>query len=172
MSTLQVANVHFNTGGTSRFDVPLSNVVRLIVNSSNIAYATSTTLQVNVPLTANVANITTLYVAGAEVAPKLQPWFYIDQPTLTLSNTYIGGILLMSNTANMTVTVPANTLPSGATFDFMQWSGPNYKTKIVGASGMVVSSKDSNANTASRYSGISLRIFSGTSAGLVGDLVA
>lgn len=53
MSTLQVANVHFNTGGTSRFDVPLANVVRLVVNSANVAYATATTLQVNAPLTVN-----------------------------------------------------------------------------------------------------------------------
>lgn len=87
MSTLQVANVHFNTGGTSRFDVPLANVVRLVVNSANVAYATATTLQVNAPLTVNgdISISGNVYQGGSLVLPVTATG---DVQTFTASGTW------------------------------------------------------------------------------------
>ena len=47
MSIIQVANIHFTSLGTSRFDQPTANTVRLMVNSANVAFLDTSGVTVN-----------------------------------------------------------------------------------------------------------------------------
>jgi hypothetical protein len=122
MSVLQVANLHFNTGGSTRIEQPSANTIQLTVGSTNTMYVTSNTITYNQPVNVSVLGVTSnLYIGGSLVLTGNvvtssglsifnTPEVSVTANTYTITVTDPGKMVTFANTGNTIVTVPNNTI--------------------------------------------------------------
>lgn len=114
MSTLQVANVHFNSGGSTRIESPSGNSIALIVNSANSAFldAAGLTIRGNITVTGSVqsnvsqgwsfierleASAGATFLQTSNIAAYRQVRFTIDTYVPTTNTGAVGNVIKFSN---------------------------------------------------------------------------
>ena len=185
MSVLQVANLHFNTGGSTRIEQPSANTIQLTVGSTNTMYVTSNTITYNQPVNVSVLGVSSNpYIAGSLVLTgnvvTSSGLSILNTPEVTISaNTYsitpgdVSKMLVCSNTGNTVITVSNNTIAAIANnerIDVMAYS--NGIVSFAAGSGVTLNSYNGKLKLTGKYSVGSLWKRGTNEWVLIGDITA
>lgn len=138
MSTLLVANVHLESTGNNRIQYGGSNNYSIVAGGVNYVTVNTTNMSVNGSITS----------ANLLVSTKTDNY--------TLANSDSGSVIMVSNTALKTVTVPTG-LPVG--FRCMVYMLNTGNVVIGNASGVSLYSRSSGFTCSTRYGSISVFVY-------------
>ena len=142
MSTLQVANIWFESTGNNRIQYGGSNTYSIVAGGTNYATVNATTMSVN-------GNIQSTNLG---VSAKTDNY--------TLQTTDSGTVITVSNTALKTITVPAS-LPVG--FRCMVYMLNTGNVAIGNAAGVTLASRTGGYTVYTRYGSASVFVYAANS---------
>lgn len=138
MSTLQVANIFFESTGNNRIQFLGSNSYSIIAGGTNYATVNATTMTVNGAIQSQRLGVRAVTAAN------------------TIASTDSGQIITVSNTASTTITVPAG-LPVG--FRCMVYMLNTGNVVISNASGVSMFSRTNAFTCSTRYGAVSVFVY-------------